>query len=99
MRPSQVDRLRCKRELMAMLIQGRTLRKMTSLISVREEQYSQPAVTHYLKGKFVEEYIYQDDSVVIEEKEGYQVRMPKYPPERSMHTQPEIKLMRSMINS
>lgn len=95
MKSFQVDRLRCKRELVTMIIQGSTLREMVELVSEHGEQCSKSAVDRYLKAKLIEGCIYQDGSVEIKEKEGYQVRMTKYPPKKNEHAQPEIKLIRS----
>ncbi|MBE6950427.1 MAG: hypothetical protein E7451_03730 [Ruminococcaceae bacterium] len=78
MRMFQVDRLKCKPELVAMLIQGYTLHEIAEFVNQRGEVCSQSSIDRYLKRKLIEGRIYTDGSIEIKEREGHQTRAIRY---------------------
>lgn len=54
MRMFQVDRLKCKPELVAMLIQGYTLHEIAEFVNQRGEVCSKSSIDRYLKRKLIE---------------------------------------------
>lgn len=66
----QVDRLQCKRGLVAMLIQGHTLGEMSKFVSDQNEQCAKSSINRYRRDKFIEGHIKKDGSIEVKEKEG-----------------------------
>lgn len=92
MRSFQVDRLKCKPELVVMLIQGSTLREITEFVSQRGEVCSKSSIDRYRKSKLIEGRISANGNVEIKEREGHQLRVTRYSPQGSAYVQIDVKL-------
>lgn len=95
MRAFQVDRLKCKRELVMMIVQGHTLREMVEFVESHGERCSKSSIDRYLKCRFAEGHIFEDGSLVLTEKEGRQVKVTRYPPHQSANNRINISLSAS----
>lgn len=75
----QVDKLKCKKVVIKMIIEGFPYEKIAKTVKELGESCSKSGIGNYINNKLIEAKVNPDGTIEVIEKEGLLARVTKYP--------------------